>query len=467
MNRWYRCCACGRGQNTTPTSTSVRRWYSSRAITAVVPFSSPSGPTTTVTADADAADGQAAKTSSIFLGWYLYTHVSISNARKVNTDDLPNMRQFECVCTARVDGRCVSIAASAQAVVVSRQFDVAACHPGRAAEYATNPEFSEWAGASEDEYVNDVDSFVDGDLVVLTPDTLQQVRVIGSDINPLGAFRFWKASYDRYTCGLAFEPTEGLLLVADGCNGAVHVVDVLRGTHAGFAATPRMCEDSISGIAVKQTSSSSCVAAFQGPRRVFLVSHGRGGPWDLLSAVDIWGCPVYSLHFFGSGLSFFCAPVDGQSVSLQVFTSGIDDVLHFEHREVKIDAGKWVYPLFPSRAVQTSESTWLFACLGMVGHRCFVGSFDSGGPGLQFRLCGAEWLDCSNLEWAHVPDAGLVTANQKFDKVWTSPFVLVRRFVAVMSLHRLAWMSACVRACVRACDMHARRPTAYRQCNAM
>ena len=387
------------------------------------------------------------------------------------------MHQFECVRTARVDGSCVSIAASAQAVVVSRQFNAVAYHPGRAAEYATNPEFSEWGGDNEngpcdpdDEVYFDPDQCYDGDLVVLTPDTLQQVRVIGSAINPLGAFRFWKASYySGYKCGLAFEPLEGLLLVADSCNGAVHVINVQDGTHVGFAATPRLCENYVCAVTVKQTSSTSCVAAIHASTNILLVSHRRGGRWDPVATIPIF-CRVNVLHFHGAGLSFVCA----DDASLFVFTQSSDDPLHFERAMVSVPPGSG----FLKKVVRLSEKTMLFACMNMhPAFKCLdfehtavtcllygsseirTGDWSSS----QFHPCTAEWFDFQVLEWAHVPTAGLVSVTQKFPKDYTSSFVEVSRFVAVMSLHRLAWMSACARACeMRARSM--RLATAHRQC---
>ncbi len=84
------------------------------------------------------------------------------------------------------------------------------------------------------------DSFEDGrtndegEIAVYDSKSFELLRVLGRECNPVGRFGFFRASYTcYYKCGIDFT-ADGLLVAADGRNGALHLLDVHKGRHVGF-----------------------------------------------------------------------------------------------------------------------------------------------------------------------------------------------------------------------------------------
>ena len=377
----------------------------------------------------------------------------------------PHLLGMQCeLVTSRVlTGHCVAVAVCARAVVVSRNLSTPWTPRWlRAPLYANDPEFTnddEWFTVDEDEHgpiddeYGETDGDADGDLLVLDPDSLDQVRVIGSDVNPLGAFRFWKYSYGTcYNCGLAFEPLEDHLLVVDGRNAAVHVINVLDGTHAGFVATPRMCgyTSYMSGVAVKQTCPTTCVAAVSLPSNVLLVTHTRGGPWVPLTRVGhASGCDSLNnaVQFCGPGLSHVVAHMDPTcDWQLGVNTQSATNPLQFISDAVCFKLDK---PLMRRgtvlghatiRIAGVSEQTLLvastctpLAVLRLDGERTF-----------PVQQCETNWVGVGDVPTAWASGPGSTMWMLKYES--QSRQVLLRKYVPVIQPTRLAWMLGVVRA---------------------
>jgi hypothetical protein len=305
---------------------------------------------------------------------------------------------------------------------------------------------------------------VDEELVVLNPDALQCIRVIGSDVNPLGAFRFHAWDPWIYDCGLAFEPFEDLLLVADGRNGAVHLINVFEGTHAGFVATPIMCREAVNGVAVKQTSDRTCVAVLVLYGCYLLLTHTRGGPWEPMTYVSTsdWShelC-IACVQFVGPGLSFVSAQDDfdpGGQLNLYIHTSEPEDAVKFTHTKVFPVDTSLVLPGYSRTGLRTrlrmvalSARTLLVA--SEVG---FIGSGMETQPlrilhvdvdddkhnirksGTWLEMCTSSDVDGVPWAWTLAADGALL-ANVGSGNL--------SKFVPAMSQLRLAWMSVVMRA---------------------
>ena len=370
-------------------------------------------------------------------------------------DDIFTLVQSACFPDASY---CTGLAGCARAVVVSRNIRTPWRPRRKRAPAYLGPEFTlddGYESVEEDERgpiydgYEDMDGETDGDtdgvLAVLDPDTLQQVRVIGSDINPLGTFRFEKATnHTNYTCFMAFEPLENMLLVADGRNKAVHVINVFDGTHAGFAATPAMCGFwHPTGLAVKQTSPTTCTAVVGIAYRVLVLTHAKNGPWALMTCVE---CDVLggrnSLHFFGPGQSFVAVPVSDCSGHIVTFAQSPSDPVTFTPDRVRV--------AWPKTQNRGSSAFIRIRGLDRPGGGVLVVSdctplsvlqYDENPMRITTTPCKMDWTGGVNSFWRSTkPTDECVILMEIINRK-----VYLHKFLA-KSATRLAWMSAVFRA---------------------
>jgi hypothetical protein len=164
-----------------------------------------------------------------------------------------------------------------------------------------------------------------------TPRDLVHVRTMGGDA-PM-EFHF------GYCSGcMAF--TDGgettLLLVTDAGQGAVHVIDVVRGTHLGYVAAPGTIV-SPQGVATRKSVAAFCCWVSDHGFKVVRVFEGSGASWTAVRVIVggiVW---PYGLRFTadglrlvvanGRGVSIFCAK-DGarlRHIALDVYPVDVEE----------------------------------------------------------------------------------------------------------------------------------------------
>jgi hypothetical protein len=241
-----------------------------------------------------------------------------------------------------------------------------------------------------------------------------------------------------------------LLLVTDAGADAVHVVDVVRRTHAGYVAPPGSIAGP-RGVAACDTSPLVAVTAWKREHsgdHVVVVYRGSGGVWEVVrvigggfggpGAADGQLARPYGLWFSGDG-SVVCGADfgNGRASVFRVGDGGF--VMH-------IATG-----LRGLRDVKEVEGGWLVACGG--SHTLeFVSGSDGGGDGGRRPSLGkagggmgvgdGEFSFPSAL--AVVPGLGLVVrewGNHRL-QVFATPDTIA---MATMSPVRVAWMAAVAR----------------------
>jgi hypothetical protein len=241
-----------------------------------------------------------------------------------------------------------------------------------------------------------------------------------------------------------------LLLVTDAGHDAVHVVDVVGGSHAGYVAAPGSIAGP-RGVAASGTSPLVAVSAWKGHDggdHVVVVYRGSGAVWEAVRVIGGgFGGPgdrdgqlaePYGLRFSGDGTAVCVADHSNNRVSMfRVGDGGF----------VKHIATGLSWPL----DVEEVEGGWLVAG---GGHRVeFVGiGFDDVGGGRP--LLGKACHGSGDVEFRYpsalavVPGLGLVVredSNGRLQVFVNSATVAM----AAMSCMRVAWMVAMVRAVLR------------------
>ena len=123
--------------------------------------------------------------------------------------------------------------------------------------------------------------------VMGTPRDLTHVRTLGGVAPMEFQFSFF-SGYLAFTDGCD-EATTALLLVTDGggrsCCGAVHVIDVVHGTHMGYVAAPGTIRWPRGVTTRKSLAASSCWNSVRSVRSV-RVFEGSGGTWTAVRMID-------------------------------------------------------------------------------------------------------------------------------------------------------------------------------------
>ncbi len=244
-----------------------------------------------------------------------------------------------------------------------------------------------------------------------------------------------------------------LLLVTDAGHDAVHLVDVVGGSHAGYLASP----GSIAGprsVAVSRTSPLVAVSAWKrrgGWGHVVVVYRGSGAVWEVVRVIrGGFGGPgardrqlrwPYGLRFSGDGDGICVADLDGR---VSVFPVG--DGGFVRHLATGL-RGRNPYD------VEAVEGGWLVACKGShtVEFVCdSVGGDQVGGGRPSLGKAGGGHGSGDGEFWfpvalAVVPGLGLVVRESGNNRlqVFATPDAIA---MAAMSCMRVAWMVSVARA---------------------
>lgn len=189
-------------------------------------------------------------------------------------------------------GHAVHVAGCGSVIAVSLSYKIGGDDAPHKPKWATRNVLEEDYDGPERTYAYDEvcsdsdDSFEDGcsndegEIAVYDSKTFQLLRVLGRECNPVGRFGFYRASYTcYYKCGIDFT-ADGLLVVADGRNGALHLLDVHKGCHVGF------CNDmgKTNPLQYRRPAAVACMPGLVACGDVFDVSifQGSGVHWRLV-----------------------------------------------------------------------------------------------------------------------------------------------------------------------------------------
>jgi hypothetical protein len=249
-----------------------------------------------------------------------------------------------------------------------------------------------------------------------------------------------------------------LLLVADHSHDALHIVDVVGQTHAGYLAPPGSIAGP-RGVAASGASPLVAVSAWKNilsDRGVVWVYRGSGGASPMWEAVRVIGAGFggpgaadgqlmrpCGLRFSGDGLTMCVADTgNGRANMFRVGDGGLV-------RHIATDLRNPV-------DVEEVEGGWLVACLAphsveFVSNRGVVGGAGGarpslGKPGGGYGSGDGEFHRPSAL--AVVPGLGLVVREVATCRlqVFATPDAVA---MASMSRMRIAWMGAVARAALQ------------------
>jgi hypothetical protein len=248
-----------------------------------------------------------------------------------------------------------------------------------------------------------------------------------------------------------------LLLVTDAGADAVHVVDVVGRTHAGYLAPPGSIAGP-RGVAASETSYLVAISSWKKERsrdHVVVVYTGSGAVWEAVRVIgggfggpgsrdgqfSIWFSRPYGLRFSGDGSSICVADCGNDRAS--VFR--VDDGGFVRHIATELSS-----PF----DVEEVEGGWLVACWDL--HRVeFVCDGYGGGGGGRPSLGKADGrygpgdgeFDCP-AALAVVPGLGLVVRECIGGRlqVFATPDTIA---MAAMCPVRMAWMTVVARGVLR------------------
>jgi hypothetical protein len=242
-----------------------------------------------------------------------------------------------------------------------------------------------------------------------------------------------------------------LLLVTDAGHDAVHLVDVVGRTHAGYLASPGSIPGP-RGVAASGTSDCTLVAIsawkeWDGGDQVVWLYRGSGAVWEAVRVMDVarrrfanWGpqpgelARPRGLRFSRDGSSICVSDSRNYAIVLRV-----TDGEFLRHLATGAGVG---------HDVEEVEGGWLVACSSTLTMRLIEPDVDDGVPPVLGRDGGGR---CSGDEGAFipvclavVPGLGLVVRNHgNYDLlVFATPDTIA---MAAMSPARVAWMGAVAR----------------------
>jgi hypothetical protein len=256
------------------------------------------------------------------------------------------------------------------------------------------------------------------------------------------------------TTGSSSSSARPLLLVTDAGHDAVHLVDVVGGSHAGYLASPGSIAGP-RGVAASGASPLVAVSAWKEPYRgdhVVVVYRGSGSVWEAVRVIGGgFGGPEphdgqlempFGLRFDGGGSAICVTDWDKDRAS--VFRVG--DGGFVRHVATGVNC---------PYDVEEVEGGWLVAC-GHPSHTVEFVCDDVGGDGGGRPSLGKAGGGCGIGDgdfWgptalAVVPGLGLVVrefVNERL-QVFATPDAIA---MAAMSRSRVAWMGAVARAVLR------------------
>ncbi len=234
--------------------------------------------------------------------------------------------------------------------------------------------------------------------------------------------------------------TRPLLLVTDHGHYAVHLVDVVDRSHAGYLAPPGSIAGP-RGVAASGTSPLVAVSTWkevESGNHVVVVYRGSGSEWEAVRVIGDGQLDVpLGLRFSGDGSTMCVA--DSRNNRASVFRVGDGGLVRHMATGLR---GPY--------DVEEVEGGWLVACAGSdtVEYVCDGDGGDGGGrPSLGWYGCrdGEFWYPATV---AVVPGLGLVvreSGNERL-QVFATPDTIA---MAAMSPHRVAWMTVVARAILR------------------
>jgi len=268
---------------------------------------------------------------------------------------------------------------------------------------------------------------------VSTPRELMPVRSLGG-VAPM-ALQFCSASgYMAFTAGGA----ESTLLLVTDCeksgSGAVHVIDVVSGTHVGYVAAPGTIWYPLGVTTRNSQAAVSCWAH----KHVVCVFEGRGATW---ATVRVIAADASCLRFTADCLRL--AVVDALHNCLSIFCAKGGFLLR--------DIALLPYPL------DIVDESFL---LPRDMEECAVDMKDGDGSRAGWVMCHSRGLVAfagkdadgaarrrhfgfpGNFALATVPGLGLVVRNREGVQFFATPDAVA---MASMSFCKVAWMAAACR----------------------
>jgi hypothetical protein len=270
-----------------------------------------------------------------------------------------------------------------------------------------------------------------------TPWELVHLRTLG-DVAPMD-FEFSNASgYMAFTDGCGEAMPSHLLLVTDGGKGegrqAVHVVDVVHGTHVGYVAAPGTITHP-RGVATRKSLAAGSCCGERGHNDVVRVFDGRDATWT----------PVRTIAALANGLRF---TADGLGLVVAEIYNRCLRIFRVEAEDCSADGGTFTfgYPLDVEECDIRDDDDGDRAGWVVCDHEGLVAvAGDTTGVGavVRRRKFDLEWC-CSAL--ALVPGLGLVVRHRTGVQFLATPDAVA---MAAMSFCKVAWMGAVCRAIFR------------------
>ncbi len=201
----------------------------------------------------------------------------------------------------------------------------------------------------------------------------------------------------QYSGYLAFTPYDGatrpLLLVTDAGHGAVHLVDVVGRTHAGYLAPPGSIEGPRGVATTRGLVAVSSWSHSDSGEHVVYVYEGSGSTWQRLRVLGS-GCGAHhgelvrpcSLRFSSDGTHVAVADCGNGRVALFSVSDGV-----LVRHVAKGLAGP--------RDVEETKQGWLVACLVSNTVEHILGPVPMGGPCPQTTLEGFKCPSSLALVW--------------------------------------------------------------------
>jgi hypothetical protein len=267
--------------------------------------------------------------------------------------------------------------------------------------------------------------------------------------------RWWPSGYLAFipptTSGSSSSSARPLLVVTDGGHDAVHLVDVVGRSHAGYLAHPGSIAGP-RGVAASGTSPLVAVSAWKkggSGDHVVVVYRGSGALWEAVRVIGGgFGGPgsgdgqlarPHGLRFSGDGSTVCVADAGSYRVSL--FRVG--DGGFVRHMATVVG-----YPV----DLQEVEGGWLVDCYGSHSVEFVGDGISDGRPSLG--RAGGGWGSGDGefsgpIALTVVPGLGLVVredGNSGRLQVFATPDIIT---MAAMSPNRVAWMTAVARGVLR------------------